>query len=179
MVENIGDPSRPDVFTPEAGRVRSVNSHDLPVLRWIQLSTERGVLYNWHFYNKIYGSCRPFPLETVVENLCAGGILFGSYWDHVLEYQEESKAFSEKVMFIKYKDFFVTLNRTCASWPHLWGDLSIVMTKKKLRRLYGEAALNDLRSWTLIYKIGKPPQAHWVPLVRNSYFFRRGQVGDW
>ncbi|CAN1131617.1 11S globulin [Linum perenne] len=46
MVENIGDPSRADVFTPEAGRIRSVNSHDLPVLRWIQLSAERGVLYN-------------------------------------------------------------------------------------------------------------------------------------
>ncbi|CAN0829010.1 11S globulin [Linum grandiflorum] len=46
LVENIGDPSRADIFTPEAGRVRSLNSHDLPVLQWIQLSAERGVLYN-------------------------------------------------------------------------------------------------------------------------------------
>ncbi|CAI0473019.1 unnamed protein product [Linum tenue] len=46
MKENIGDPSRADIFTPEAGRITTVNSHNLPVLRWIQLSAERGVLYN-------------------------------------------------------------------------------------------------------------------------------------
>ena len=44
--ENIGDPSRADVFTPEAGRISTVNSHNLPILRYIQLSAERGVLYN-------------------------------------------------------------------------------------------------------------------------------------
>ncbi|CAL1399540.1 unnamed protein product [Linum trigynum] len=46
MKENIGDPSRADIFAPEAGRITTVNSHNLPVLRWIQLSAERGVLYN-------------------------------------------------------------------------------------------------------------------------------------
>jgi hypothetical protein len=44
--ENIGDPSRADVFTPEAGRISTVNSHNLPILRYIHLSAERGVLYN-------------------------------------------------------------------------------------------------------------------------------------
>nr|TKS03400.1 legumin family protein [Populus alba] len=44
--ENIGDPSRADVFTPEAGRISTVNSHNLPILRYMQLSAERGVLYN-------------------------------------------------------------------------------------------------------------------------------------
>ncbi|CAN1244964.1 11S globulin [Linum grandiflorum] len=46
MRENIGDPSNADIFTPQAGRIRSLNSHNLPVLQWIQLSAERGVLYN-------------------------------------------------------------------------------------------------------------------------------------
>ncbi|CAI0432378.1 unnamed protein product [Linum tenue] len=46
LKENIGDPSRADIFTPEAGRITTVNSHNLPVLRWIQMSAERGVLYN-------------------------------------------------------------------------------------------------------------------------------------
>ncbi|KAG5246345.1 legumin family protein [Salix suchowensis] len=44
--ENIGDASRADVFTPEAGRISTLNSHKLPILRHIQLSAERGVLYN-------------------------------------------------------------------------------------------------------------------------------------
>ena len=44
--ENIGDASRADVFTPEVGRISTLNSHKLPILRHIQLSAERGVLYN-------------------------------------------------------------------------------------------------------------------------------------
>ncbi|CAK7346396.1 unnamed protein product [Dovyalis caffra] len=44
--ENIGDPSRADVFNPEAGRISTVNSHNLPILQYVQLSAERGVLYN-------------------------------------------------------------------------------------------------------------------------------------
>ena len=43
--ENIGDPSRADVFTPQAGRLSTVNSFNLPILRFLQLSAERGALY--------------------------------------------------------------------------------------------------------------------------------------
>ncbi|KAJ4826949.1 hypothetical protein Tsubulata_043111 [Turnera subulata] len=44
--ENLDDPSRADVFSPEAGRLSSLNSHNLPILRALRLSAERGVLYN-------------------------------------------------------------------------------------------------------------------------------------
>lgn len=43
--ENIGDPSRADIYTEQAGRLSTVNSHNLPVLRWLRLSAQRGVLY--------------------------------------------------------------------------------------------------------------------------------------
>ena len=45
MKENIGDASRADMYTPEAGRLSTTNSHRFPILRWLQLSAERGVLY--------------------------------------------------------------------------------------------------------------------------------------
>ncbi|XP_041004554.1 11S globulin seed storage protein Jug r 4 [Juglans microcarpa x Juglans regia] len=48
--ENIGDPSRADIYTEEAGRISTVNSHTLPVLRWLQLSAERGALYSDALY---------------------------------------------------------------------------------------------------------------------------------
>ncbi|KAJ4837057.1 hypothetical protein Tsubulata_011158, partial [Turnera subulata] len=44
--ENLDDPSRADVFSPEAGRLSSLNSHNLPILRALRISAERGVLYN-------------------------------------------------------------------------------------------------------------------------------------
>nr|ABK80754.1 11S globulin precursor isoform 3A [Ficus pumila var. awkeotsang] len=49
--ENIGDPSRADVFTPQAGRLSHVNSYNLPILNWLQLSAERGFLYSNAMYS--------------------------------------------------------------------------------------------------------------------------------
>ncbi|CAN4091119.1 unnamed protein product [Withania somnifera] len=43
--ENLGRPSRADVYNPRGGRVSTLNSHKLPILNWLQLSAERGVLY--------------------------------------------------------------------------------------------------------------------------------------
>ncbi|XP_052305478.1 legumin B [Populus trichocarpa] len=42
---NINDPEDADVFNPRAGRLTTVNSLNLPILRHVQLSAERGVLY--------------------------------------------------------------------------------------------------------------------------------------
>ncbi|XP_058101621.1 cocosin 1-like [Magnolia sinica] len=45
LMENIADPTRADVYNPQGGRISSLNSQKLPVLNFIQLSAERGVLY--------------------------------------------------------------------------------------------------------------------------------------
>jgi hypothetical protein len=42
---NINDPEDADFFNPRAGRITTVNSLNLPILRSVQLSVERGVLY--------------------------------------------------------------------------------------------------------------------------------------
>ncbi|KAJ4967807.1 hypothetical protein NE237_014508 [Protea cynaroides] len=53
--ENIGDPERADIYSPEAGRLTTLNSLKLPILNQLQLSAQRGVLYRnsihapqWH-----------------------------------------------------------------------------------------------------------------------------------
>ncbi|KAI8523046.1 hypothetical protein RHMOL_Rhmol13G0043900 [Rhododendron molle] len=45
LIENINDPSRADIYNPRAGRLTSVNGHNLPILNYLRLSAERGVLY--------------------------------------------------------------------------------------------------------------------------------------
>ncbi|KDP40337.1 hypothetical protein JCGZ_02335 [Jatropha curcas] len=45
LVHNINDPSRADVFNPRAGRLTNINGQDLPILSYIQLSVQKGVLY--------------------------------------------------------------------------------------------------------------------------------------
>ncbi|CAN8326292.1 unnamed protein product [Cochlearia groenlandica] len=44
--ENIDDPARADVYKPNLGRVTSVNSYTLPILKFLRLSATRGVLQN-------------------------------------------------------------------------------------------------------------------------------------
>ncbi|KAJ0035737.1 hypothetical protein Pint_25062 [Pistacia integerrima] len=45
LKHNINDPSRADVYNPHGGRVTSINAFNLPILRYLQLSAEKGVLY--------------------------------------------------------------------------------------------------------------------------------------
>ncbi|CAL9752844.1 unnamed protein product [Musa acuminata subsp. burmannicoides] len=45
IMENIADPSRADVYTPRGGSITTLNSLKLNILREIQLSAERVVLY--------------------------------------------------------------------------------------------------------------------------------------
>ncbi|KAM7278877.1 hypothetical protein ACFE04_006011 [Oxalis oulophora] len=45
LQENIGDPERADIYSPRVGRISTLNSNNLPILRWLHLSAERGVLY--------------------------------------------------------------------------------------------------------------------------------------
>ncbi|KAL5719397.1 hypothetical protein ACHQM5_012179 [Ranunculus cassubicifolius] len=42
---NIDNPSRADIYNPQAGRINRINSRNLPILRAFQLNAERGVLY--------------------------------------------------------------------------------------------------------------------------------------
>ncbi|PPR80421.1 hypothetical protein GOBAR_AA40291 [Gossypium barbadense] len=44
--ENLADPERADIFNPQAGRISTLNRFNLPILQRLELSAERGVLYN-------------------------------------------------------------------------------------------------------------------------------------
>ncbi|KAL5059702.1 hypothetical protein RYX36_031306 [Vicia faba] len=47
---NIGSSSSPDIYNPQAGRIKTVTSLDLPVLRWLKLSAEHGSLRKVLFF---------------------------------------------------------------------------------------------------------------------------------
>ncbi|BFG42960.1 hypothetical protein CerSpe_292340 [Prunus speciosa] len=51
LKENIGNPERADIFSPRAGRISTLNSHNLPILRWLRLSVERGFFYRNGIYS--------------------------------------------------------------------------------------------------------------------------------
>ncbi|KAI4368407.1 hypothetical protein MLD38_016966 [Melastoma candidum] len=58
--ENIDDPKRADFYNPRGGRIATLNSFKLPILRHLQLSAERGILYSDaitapHYYSNSHG----------------------------------------------------------------------------------------------------------------------------
>ncbi|KAK6278829.1 hypothetical protein POUND7_019096 [Theobroma cacao] len=46
----VNNPSLADIFNPRGGRISTVNSYSLPILQYLQLSAEKGVLYRNAFY---------------------------------------------------------------------------------------------------------------------------------
>lgn len=54
LKENIGNPERADIFSPRAGRISTLNSYNLPILRFLRLSAERGFFYRVSNYTNIY-----------------------------------------------------------------------------------------------------------------------------
>jgi hypothetical protein len=44
MKENIADPMKSDIYKPNGGRITYLNSQKLPILKYIQMSANRGVL---------------------------------------------------------------------------------------------------------------------------------------
>ncbi|KAI3469777.1 hypothetical protein Pfo_026440 [Paulownia fortunei] len=43
--ENLDEPTRADIYNPRGGRISTLNSQKLPILSWLRLSAEKGVLY--------------------------------------------------------------------------------------------------------------------------------------
>ncbi|EEF30344.1 11S globulin seed storage protein 1 [Ricinus communis] len=75
--ENIADPSRADVYVPEVGRVSTVNSNNLRILRLLQLSASHVSLSNgairlphWHVnaHSIIYALRGQAKIQVVDEN---------------------------------------------------------------------------------------------------------------
>ncbi|KAK7267357.1 hypothetical protein RIF29_20027 [Crotalaria pallida] len=78
--ENIADPSRADLFNPTAGRISTVNSLTLPILRWFQLSAEYVSLYK----NGIYAPHWNIDANSVIY------VTRGSGWVQVVNCQGNS-----------------------------------------------------------------------------------------
>lgn len=125
----------------------------------------------WHFFNSILGPIQgPFPLEKAVECFCSGVYLYGSFFDHVVEYWVESKKRPDKILFIKYEEVqsdpkgHVTKIADFLGRPLGEGSVDEIIERCSLNRLKN---LEVNKSGSISF------------LVPNSSYFRKGEVGDW
>ncbi|KAH0675601.1 hypothetical protein KY285_023402 [Solanum tuberosum] len=127
----------------------------------------------WHFfnYNSKHLEDLIFPLKELVEYFCNGVHLYGPFFEHVLEYWEESKKRPQKILFLKYEDLKIDPKKEVAKIALFLGkpfgneeDLEIVLKKCSLERLKN---LEVNKSGSI------------ASYIHNSAFFRKGVVGDW
>ncbi|CAI0437814.1 unnamed protein product [Linum tenue] len=127
----------------------------------------------WHFYNKnvkVYPD-GPFPLERAVEIFCNGAVPWGPFYEHVVEYWEESRRRPEEVLFLKYEDL-------CRNPEEQLRKLATFLGRKTdfdVEKVLWRSSLNRLKDLE-VNKNGARKDAPYIP---NSILFRTGTVGDW
>lgn len=134
--QNIGQQASPDIYNPQAGSLRTVNSLDLPILRWLSLSAEFGSLkknalfvphYNLNAHTILYvlkGSAR---LQVVD---CSGNTVFddelreGQVLTIPQNFVVAAKSQSEPFLYLSFKTNDVPMMATLAgrtsilkAWP--------------------------------------------------------------
>ncbi|CAN1784389.1 Cytosolic sulfotransferase 15 [Linum perenne] len=133
----------------------------------------------WHFYNKIL---RPLPLETTMESFCSGVVPFGPFYEHMLEYWKQSKRSPDKVMFIKYEDLRRDpkphVHKLAAFLGRPFGD-DREIDDEEVEKVIWRSSFDRLKNLDVNKNDSKSQVTMLAPLLKNSHFFRRGEVGDW
>lgn len=114
-------------------------------------------------------------LKESLDKFCRGVSLFGSYWNHVLEYWNASVEMPNKVLFLKFEDIkeqpveqLMRLVRFLEC-PFSQEEESSGQVEEILR-LCSFESLSKLE----VNKVGRLSSGE-----ENSAFFRTGVVGDW
>uniref|UniRef100_A0ACD5ZEX1 Uncharacterized protein n=1 Tax=Avena sativa TaxID=4498 RepID=A0ACD5ZEX1_AVESA len=134
----------------------------------------------WHFDNKI-GTGAPISLEDAFDMFCQGCSPFGPFWDHHLQYWNESLARPQEVMFLRYEEIVsdplkVVRNLACF--------LGVPFTEEEEKSGLAEqivrfCSFDSLRNLDANKAGGGVERAGGKIFLEASSLFRKGKVGDW
>lgn len=127
----------------------------------------------WHFFNKLRTPEQgPYPFEQAFESFINGVSHFGPFFDHVLQYWNQSLKSPDKILFLKYEDLKKDPKgevKKLASFLE-----KPFNNEKEVEDVIWRCSLERLKNLE-VNKNGIDP---WVGM-QNSAFFRSGIVGDW
>ena len=135
----------------------------------------------WYFVADLQRSrnIEPLSLEEAFELFCNGISSYGPYWDHVLGYWRASLEFPEKILFLTYEEM---KKDTAAHVKKLAEFMGCSFTLEEeeegeVQKIVSLCSFEKLSNLEL-NKNGKH-RADKSIAVRNSAFFRKGEIGDW
>ncbi|XP_008777578.2 flavonol 3-sulfotransferase-like [Phoenix dactylifera] len=132
----------------------------------------------WYFSNRMrLQSMEPIPFTKAFEMFCEGSCPYGSVWEHVLEYWEESQRRPEKVLFLKYEEILEDPLRSVLRLAEFMGCPFSPEEEKEgvVEEVIKLCSFDKLKS----LEVNKTGKLHPdFPLTNDSYF-RKGEAGDW
>ncbi|VAH40879.1 unnamed protein product [Triticum turgidum subsp. durum] len=134
-----------------------------------------------HFENKLAaqrGGAGP-SMDDAFGMFCEGFSPYGPFWDHCLEYWEESMARPDTILFLKYEEIKLDPARVVR---RLASFLGVPLTEQeesfgvadKVARMCSFETLTGLE----VNQVGGVSHGNRVHFD-NSVFYRKGEVGDW
>ncbi|KAE8689572.1 Detected protein of unknown function [Hibiscus syriacus] len=114
----------------------------------------------------------PYPFEKAFELFINGVSHFGPFFDHVLQYWNQSLKAPNKVLFLKYEDLKRNPIREVKKLASFMGKP--FENDKEIEDVIWRCSLERLKNLE-VNKNGVDP---WVGM-QNSAYFRTGIVGDW
>ncbi|KAE8811373.1 Sulfotransferase 16 [Hordeum vulgare] len=133
----------------------------------------------WHFDNKM-SKGDPITLDDAFTMFCEGFSPFGPFWDHYLQYWEESLARPQEVMFLRYEEIVsdpLKVARKLASFL----DAPFTEDEEKsgvVDQVVSFCSFESLRNLD-VNKTGGAERAGGKIFIQHSSLFRKGKVGDW
>lgn len=130
----------------------------------------------WSFLNNLRSPEQgTYEFEKAFESFCEGVFHFGPFFEHVLEYWNESLKMPEKILFLKYEDLKRDPKREVKRLASFIGrPFDDKEGNEGMEEVIRRCSLERLKE-VEVNKNGIDP---WVG-IKNSAFFRNGIVGGW
>jgi len=135
----------------------------------------------WHFENMI-GTGAPVGLDAAFAMFCEGCSPFGPFWEHYLEYWNESSARPREVMFLRYEQM---ASDTLQVARKLATFLGVPFTQEEddrgvAQQVVSFCSFDSLRSFQANKASPDGVEVAGGKLFfQRSSVFRKGKVGDW
>lgn len=131
----------------------------------------------WHFAKRVrLQEMETYSLASMFAQFSTGVSGFGPFWDHVLEYWNQSKENSDKIFFLKFEDlkrdpgFYLRRLAEFLECPFSAEEEGSGMVEDIIKI----CSFENLSSLE-INQNGKSSSG----ILENKVFFRQGEVGDW
>ncbi|KAK9057436.1 hypothetical protein SSX86_022271 [Deinandra increscens subsp. villosa] len=134
----------------------------------------------WHFIHKLRPEeMGPLSLDHMFQMFCEGVVEYGSYWDHVLGFWEACLKSPDKILFFKYEEIKKDPEAHVKKLAEFMGvPISVQEEENGMAKKIADFCSFQHLTSLEVNKTGAF-KANNGSVLPNSFFFRRGEVGDW